>query len=530
MVILKKGAKKQKSAETAAPAAEEKSETARPKKKIVVRRAGAVGAIQEKSATPAVDSAGSANSIRQAIKKTVEDEAVPPAEKPAAANPPTSLKDRPELAKQEVIKVINEEISRKKGIESAADVPPAPIPAKTEFNGVIKPTPTPIEQKMISEFSSPAHRSVSVYKKISISFIAVTLVLVALVSYYSFVKTTIIVEPKSSLVSASLFLDVYDENTAPSQDGGLIGIVKSKELAIEGSYPATGGQVLGEEAIGKAKIINNYIKNQPLVATTRLLSADNKLFRIKDTVNVPAGGSVEVAIYADQPSAEMAIGPSRFSIPGLWAGIQDKIYAESSEPVVYRQKKQPVIAQADLDNGSKELKDKLVKQAEDEAAAEFKKSYDQVLYKIDDGSFNVTADAKAGDEKESIQIKVTVKVAVVAFKDEVAKKLAEQKLKNGLAAGRELTEFDRNKIAYSLTNFDLAKSSASVEAKFDGKAMPKQDASFIDKEKLVGLSAEQLNQYLSGLPEVAAFEIKFSPSFLKRTPNTSDHIIIELKK
>jgi hypothetical protein len=446
----------------------------------------------------------------------------------APAQPASNFSDRPDLAKQEVIKVINEEIKKK--LDDGNTVTLAVPPLKQEFKGFNKPTPTPVEQHMMNDLGAPAKRPVSIYKKISLSFLVLTALLLAGLFYYSFVKVTITVEPKSTAVSGKLPLDIYDETTAPSKDGGIVGAVKEVELTAEQSYAATGGLTLGEEAIGKVKIVNNYIKNQPLVATTRLLTPDNKLFRLKDTINVPAGGSVDADIYADQPTLAMAVGPTKFTIPGLWAGLQDKVYGESSEAVVYRQKKQPVIEQIDIDNGTKNLKDQLLKKVESEAVAGFKDKYNQVLYKFDENSIVVTTDGNAGDEKENVNIKLTAKVIVVAFNDDASKKLAEQKMKSSIADNQELVEFNQDKIVYNLSSVDAANGTAAVEASFEGRALPKAGASLVDKQKLVGLSGDQLNQYLAGLPEIASFEVKFSPTFFKRAPYSADRIVVEMKK
>lgn len=471
----------------------------------------------------------SVNAIRQAIKRSVEEEPEVQAVSAVAAPVQTTenFSDRPGLAKQEVIKVINDEI-KKEATDGNAVVLNTP-PVKPEFKGFNRPTPTPVEQNMINNLGAPATRPVSIYKKISLSFLVLTALLLAGLFYYSFVKVTITIEPKVTAVSGKLPLDIYDETTAPSKDGGIVGVVKEVELTAEQSYPATGGLILGEEAVGKVTITNNYIKNQPLVATTRLLTADNKLFRLKDTINVPAGGSVEAEIYADQPSAEMAVGPTKFTIPGLWAGLQDKVYGESSEAVVYRQKKQPVIEQLDIDNGTKDLKTQLIKKVESEAVATYKDKYKQVLFQFDENSIITTTEGSAGEEKETVLIKLTVEVVVVAFNDEASKKLAEQKMKSSIADNQELVEFNQDKIVYILSSVDAANGTAAVEASFEGRALPKAGADLVDKQKLIGLSGDQLNQYLAGLPEVASFEVKFSPEFFKRAPYSADRIVVELK-
>lgn len=41
---------------------------------------------------------------------------------------------------------------------------------------------------------------------------------------------------------------------------------------------------------GTVTLINKLTRNQRLVATTRLLAADGRLYRLDEAVNIPAGG------------------------------------------------------------------------------------------------------------------------------------------------------------------------------------------------------------------------------------------------
>jgi hypothetical protein len=402
------------------------------------------------------------------------------------------------------------------GLAKAAAKPFAPAVAMPEIAG----TDLPPEQAV----KRPLH----IYRKISVSFIIVALGLLGIISYYSLVKVVITVEPKSEKINNNLVVDIFDENNTDVKDGSVVGIVRQIEVEQSKEFSATGANILGEEAVGTVKIVNNYTKNQPLVASTRLLSADNKLFRIKDTVNVPANGSAEVAIYADKPSADMAIGPSKFTIPGLWAGLQDKIYAESSAPVVYQQKAQKIIQQIDIDNAINDLKNSLAKQAESDVGANFKSKYDQALYKIDDESVVSETDAKSGEEKEKFTVTVKAKVTVVAFQDEAIKKITEQKLISALPENKKLLEFDKDKITYNLSSFDVDNGTASVDSNFEGLISFKDDAQIIDKNKLVGLTGDQLNEYLASLPEISGFKVEFFPEFIKKVPNLADRIEIKV--
>ncbi|MCX6796649.1 MAG: hypothetical protein NTW06_04100 [Candidatus Falkowbacteria bacterium] len=243
-------------------------------------------------------------------------------------------------------------------------------------------------------------RSLKLYRNIAWIFIAATLVLGLVIGYFTFVKITITLVPNQESINNNLILDVYDQEKNSEVGGnGILGVVKKTNVKVEKEYQVTGEEIIGKEAVGEATIINNYEKNQPLVATTRLLTPDGKLFRIKDTVNVPAGGSIKVEIYADQPSEEMAIGSSTFSIPGLWAGLQEKIYAQSDQSVVYQQKIKKSVKEEDLENSLRNLKDEVVNKAKEEIANNYK-DFSKIIYSIDEKSIVSQINAKAGEEKE----------------------------------------------------------------------------------------------------------------------------------
>ena len=285
------------------------------------------------------------------------------------------------------------------------------------------------KSKLKVEESSPNVKkgeAKNIYRKFAFSFIALTIVLVAAVLYFGLAKVTLVIIPTQEKITDSLSLGIVDkDNNQDMSQGEIQGVVRQVPVEQARTFTSSGKEVLGEEVSGKVTIINNYLKNQPLVATTRLLSQDNKLFRLKNTVNVPAGGQVEVAVYADEPSASMAIGPSQFTIPGLWAGIQDKIYAQSQEPMKYSEKIKYTIKQSDIDNAVSELKNGLLANAKKEIAYAYAE-YDQSILQVDNNSINQEVQGKVGEEREKFTIKMKTLVTVVAFKDNDVFRQAEQ--------------------------------------------------------------------------------------------------------
>ena len=99
-----------------------------------------------------------------------------------------------------------------------------------------------------------------------------------------------------------------------------------------------------------------------------------------------------------------------------------------------------------------------------------------------------------------------------------------------LSDNKEIISFDEDNIIYVLDNYDDEASQATISATFEGKVSLREGAEIIEINKILGLNEEQLNAYLSSLPEIAGYEVKFFPSFIKKVPKLMDRITIEIKK
>ena len=392
-------------------------------------------------------------------------------------------------------------------------------PAMPEASSKIK------AQATTSKKSQPGN----IYRKISVSFMVLTLVLVAAVIYFNFSNLTITIIPSQEKITQSMSVEVVrqsqDASLAPQQ---IFGVVQQVPVEQTQEFSASGKEILGAEITGQVTIFNNYSKNQPLVATTRLL-ADGKLYRLKNTVNVPAGGSVTAEIYADEAKPEMAVGPSKFTIPGLWAGIQDQIYAQNTEAIKYNEKVKYTISQSDIDNAVSQLNNSLLATAKNQVSQAYQ-DYAQSIFAVDNNSVVQEVDGKVGEEKDKFTVKMKVMVTVVAFNDNEIYDITKAKISETLADDQAVAEFNKQDVVYSLESFDVNQGTATVSVSATAKTTLKDDAKIIKKNNLAGLDAEQIKAYLNGLPEVAGYEIKFFPSFITKAPNLADRIRIEIKK
>lgn len=365
------------------------------------------------------------------------------------------------------------------------------------------------------------------YKKMILRFSFLVLILLIAVLYFSFSKLNIIVNSEKKIIEDTLSFYAYSDDNPVNLDKAIKASISKIELEVSDNFLSSGENSSGGEIVGKVKIINQYSKNQPLVATTRLLSSDGKLFRIKSTVNVPAGGSVEVDIYTDNSSEEMAIEPSKFTIPGLWTGLQDKIYAESYEKFVLKTDAKKYISQNDIDNAIKVLNEKMLKQAE-EKTKNISKGSQKSFFSVDQGSVKLEVSDEVGSEVDSFNVKIKNIINIITFNQDDVVKIAKQKL---IVSNFNQDSFEVNpeSFNYNLLSFNSARSLAEIQVNFSAKVAGGSGDNVINKKHLVNLSEKQIRAYLDNISELKSYELVFKPGFLKRAPMLVNRIAIEFK-
>lgn len=373
--------------------------------------------------------------------------------------------------------------------------------------------------------------SFNMYRKLAFVFIVLTIVLVAGVFYFSFPGLKITLSPQAEKVSDSLAAEVYDpdKKEASSLSGSAIaGTIEEVTVREEKTFQSTGARTIGKEIEGEVRIINNYSQEQPLVETTRLLSPEEKLYRIEEEVVVPAGGSKKVEVYTEEPSPEMAIGPTEFTIPGLWAGLQDDVYAESEEEFKYRVKVQRYVQQSDIDKALEKIRSSLKQKVEDKFGDGYKDN-DKAVFSIQQDTVTTTVKAEAGEEKDEFTASIEAKVNVVAFNSNNMADLASKKITASIPDNRKLSRFNKGKMSYSIEEFDVGTGVATINSSLEGEAIVREDSSIIDKDKIVNLNKEQLKSYLQDMEGIKDYKLEFSPSFIQRVPDLGDRIEVDIK-
>jgi len=363
------------------------------------------------------------------------------------------------------------------------------------------------------------------YKKLVLGFVIIAVVLVGIILYFSASRAVIQITPKVTPIQTDFVIDVVTDGGTIEQ--ALQGVLYEKEVegALEGE--ATGSKVLSGGTIGKVSLINNRPESQTLVKTTRLLSPDGILLRLSDRVVIPGNGQIEVDVYADDPNSFQELAPTKFTIPGLWEGLQSSIYGESKSIIKSSGESIKVVKAVDIAR----TKDKLTEELYNKAIQDFKAQLPSKNYTT------IVVAKKVLEEKASVETEVAVdkfivnlklNVVLVALDQDEIIKVAGDRLKSVVAQNQELLNLNVNNFSYKVQNFDESKKTVNVKVHVEGDSVIASNHEIFNKEKLSGLSPKGLELYLSNFDEIEKVEVELSPFWVKTIPKLQDHIIITI--
>lgn len=371
--------------------------------------------------------------------------------------------------------------------------------------------------------------SIGLYRKIAATFVVLTIVLAAAVVYFSLVSVRIIIYPNKERAAAEFTAQVRNEAATDAGQPTVTGQVRGVSLTVSDTFGATGKKTENVEVGGTVTIINNSSRNQPLIATTRLLSPNGKLFRLHNTVRVPAHSQIEdVAVYADEPSKDMEIGPTQFTIPGLSQSAQELIYAESSEAMRYQEEGPSIVTAEDIRLAKEQLRKQLTAELEEKKNEVKTSGYSDVIASIDEQNVSYTADGAVGDEQEEFAMVATGTGAIIAFNAADIAELARLKVQETLPEDKVLVGFNEDNFSYEVERYSVENGVADIDVSATAQMALKEDTEIINPERLVGLNREQLDDYLSGLREVAGYDVEFTPSWINKVPSLVDHVDVEV--
>ncbi|MBI5369702.1 hypothetical protein HZA85_00715 [Candidatus Uhrbacteria bacterium] len=364
------------------------------------------------------------------------------------------------------------------------------------------------------------------YRRIALVFITLVVVALLTVLYLATMQAIIHVTANPHEVKTDFVVRTVQTATT---DGEVQGEIHSGTLGRKKTFTPSGEshQNVDQQAAGTVTLFNTSASAQPLVATTRLLSKDGVLFRLKAGVTVPAKGSVEAQVHADQKGASGNIGPTAFTIPGLNAAKQSLIYATSAAPMTGGVKPISVLSQEQINGAVTQLKNELVEDAKGMLRDQRQRSYTGEVFFADVSSQKISA--KGGDHVDSFDIELQVAVTGVFYDSDALQKITERKLSEGLAQGEMFVDTGASGRQISVSSVDASKGAATIQVRQVAKAIVSRSSHALDVGSFVGLSAAQVQEIIMQANVATDVKVEFFPFWVKHVPRLKDHILIDIR-
>lgn len=358
-----------------------------------------------------------------------------------------------------------------------------------------------------------------------VAFLVVAGLLGLSIAYFSFAKTTVNIIPEPQPFSAQV--DV----TLNQVDGALL--TSNKDGSLEYTQ-ITAEKEEPDFATGTVTLHNETGADQPLVPTTRLLSDGGILFRTQEHTVIPARGTVEVPVKADQAGAEGNITASHFEIVALHEGQKAKIYGQSSGAMTGGIKKTGVLVAKDLKAAKKQLEIDLVKTAVadllTQASAAQLPTDNITAEKVIVERSEETQSAQIGDTVNSITVGMKIHVTAITFDSTKLETLVSTQAKTQAPEGTSLVGLEKlAEYAYALPAEPTPPDQpVKITVTATGTTILALTSPLLDRTKIVNKDEQDIKTYFSNFEEVKDVEITFRPFWIKRAPALVDHILIQI--
>lgn len=358
-------------------------------------------------------------------------------------------------------------------------------------------------------------------RRIGVGFLGFITIILFIAIYVALSKATIFVEPNEKILNADLLVSVREKDLA---NGDIPGKVASVTVSREAQYPTNGtGETKPAKATGEIIIYNKNNRGQTLIATTRFLSKGGVLFHLQKTVAVPPGASVKGPIIADKAGQSGEIDPTTFTIPGLAAGLQTKIYGQSTESTFGGMTRIGIITDKDINAAVEDLKASLLSEATAQLKAELNGNSQFAGVVFTSSVKTQEIGAKVGAEAANFKVKLELEVVGVAY-DANLQDQAERTIAGMVPRDRKLLSSNIAELEPSIEKYDLADKSANLKVDLTGNTVISAESPVFDREKLAGMNADEVKSYLEKTAGVKNVDIKFFPFWLDRVPKLRDHV------
>lgn len=367
-------------------------------------------------------------------------------------------------------------------------------------------------------------------------FILLCVATAGLALYFILPEAKIAVALKQEEVKGDFTFTLDEKLTAPDADADKLP-VKGTEIKSEKTqtFTTTSKKRVTEKAAGEIVIYNECSTGpQTLVAGTRFLSKDGKVFKLDAAVSV-AGftkpedevvpGQEVVKVTAEEAGESSNIQPTTFTIPKLQEQGSWKyscLYARSEKAMTGGMDKEVAyVSQDDYDKAKATLLEAVKKENEEKISGQTDENSIFLDDKADEGTVEDKSSVEVGGLGESFDLTVTLKKSVFSVaKADMQDVLGKKILKLNTYADAKPVE---GSIEYTLGDFVEKDKQLSLDVSAVQKFSFELDQDKIKRE-IGGKDKQELNEYFGKMEGIRSVSVNFWPFWVTRVPENADKI------
>ncbi|MCR4334818.1 MAG: hypothetical protein NUV47_03795 [Patescibacteria group bacterium] len=344
-----------------------------------------------------------------------------------------------------------------------------------------------------------------------------------------FSSATVKITSKTQTVEASGNYTAFKDTDIKGLHFNSVKIEKEKEMVVSANQTKN----VSEKAFGNIAIYNSTDKPQVLVKNTRFENSIGKIYRIQQTITIPANGNITAVVYADETGKDsnMLLSDLKgdFKIPGFKGSSKyDSVFARLKDDILGGQEGMVLVAD-----------DKTLEDARAGLRSELKNEVTKEAFNQKPDDFILFDNALSSIEYESLPIlpavsgKVTIREKAVAYGILFNKKDLESVLVKELSeniAKDEVVSENIESLKFNIKNIqsfsfeDASTVSFSVEGQL---FMVWQFSENKLKHELAGKASQYIVTALSSYPGIKNAEVSIRPFWKRSFPVNEDKIKIE---
>lgn len=356
-------------------------------------------------------------------------------------------------------------------------------------------------------------------------------------SFYSlFLGVDIIIWPETKEI---FYDDLVEVNMESFHHDIELGIIPGKTIVmqknISKSFLSSGTEVEEKKAEGLLTIYNNHsAQSQTLVAETRFMSSDGKLFRSTERVVIPGRtqdggrfipGEGSVIVRAVESGEDYNLDKNtKFSIPGLQGtAMYTSIHAENNEPItggfMGSFKK---VTEKDV----KEAKEFIMLEIINETEKDINDSSEGFIFEEELVDIIITEESispEIGERNDDFTYSLKAEVRVSSFKESDLIKFLEGFFFSRIKEEKDVFINKLYKESLTFTYKPEIKINRSNNFDISVQSSVFYYPSIIDeliKKKISGKKINEARIIFSDYEEIEKMEINSWPSWIKKIPNT----------